>query len=428
MNFLSSIHKQKRVILGSVLTPENCITIFLGLYNATEYIDGIKHQLQNQTNQNFILIVADNDSSDKTWQSVQPWITEFPGRILLVKNYKNLGGTGNLIQNLDLIKTEWFCAFHQDDHYKANHISTLVDEILVADRNTIAISTDMGSLNHDGKISARRTRASWFMDNDDPVEAFISNLFAHNIYWPSTAFKTSIYQETSKTILWHSATFPDTEIILKMCAKGTFKRVRKETMYYRENLNSESRSINILENNYGVFTALNRVFNSNYFSDIAINVKVDKRYAFLDLMQRAIKMRITDPILSRGLILILHEVLATIWGYEDESNTYLLAKLFNEFDSKHSVEILRNCQELIGANETKLSPDDWNFAFLNKSITKKNYMRRPFDPKHYFKIIYSCIFKLIPYGASRFILRHRTKLKVYSSSNHPWKFIFFKNK
>jgi glycosyltransferase involved in cell wall biosynthesis len=424
-NFQSN-HLKSRLIKGSKSKHNFSITVFIGLYNAQPYLKSIKQQIIEQSNQRFYIIIADNNSTDNTWEELQSWLLDFPDRLRLVKNKVNLGGTGNLTLNIDLINTKWFCTFHQDDIYKNNHTRTILNAINKISKDTIVISTDMGSLKHNGKIFARRFRASWLINRDDKTEAFISNLFVHNIYWPASAFQTKAFKKVAQEAPWHSATFPDTEIILKLCAYGRFKRIRKETMYYRENEKSESRSINSIENLYGVYSSLVRIFHSNDFKIIASEVNSIKRQEFIKFLHAGINLRVKDKKFADLLIYLLHERLIEIWGYNELNNLKFLAGIYNNFKSQHTSDILRNIalNNLGEYNKEDSRKEFFKVKRINMQITKLDKKTFNFSNTNRF---YQKFFKYLPYQVTRIIFIPAYRLRIMFSKNHPWKFIYFRN-
>jgi glycosyltransferase involved in cell wall biosynthesis len=426
MNNFLDFHKKNRVVNGKIKMRSNQITIFIGLYNANEYLDGILAQIIKQVNQNFYLIIADNNSNDDTWERIQEWMKYFEGRIMLVRNKINVGGSGNLIINMDLIKTSWFCSFHQDDFYKNNHIQYLIKNIDFKDSNLAAVTTDMGSIDNNGNVSARRMRAGWLVKNNGQVEAFVSNLFVHNGYWPSTAFNLSIFKKAAKNSLWHSSTFPDTEILLKICAYGKIKRVNKETMLYRENDASESRSINPTENLYGVFTALLRVFGSKEFKSVSKMVTEKKRAQFLQYICEGISIRLDNEELTNIVVFIVTERLVEIWGYNNSHNLNLLIKFYTELNSNHSVSILRNILSLGLDNSHEYELFEKKTMKLPYEVYKLKNNRKIIGRPIY--NLYQTIGIYLPYAFAKTSLTALYKLKISVTKKHPWKFYNFRNK
>ena len=259
-NFFSRQIENRERIVGVNKNLDFEITVFVGLYNAVPYIDEIYTSLHCQREQKFAIVLVDNNSTDGTWEKIQSWKELFFDRITLIRNPINVGGTANLYFALDEIDTDWFTQFHQDDRYLENHLSTIIQTLKSIDKNVIGISTDMGSISESGDELPIKSRSAWLLSNKTRPEMFIANVFVHSIYWPSTAFNKSAYKSIYAP--WHSATFPDTEILLRLCALGDFVIVSKKTMLYRENPSSDSHSLSKMESTLGAGLGLILIFES----------------------------------------------------------------------------------------------------------------------------------------------------------------------
>jgi glycosyltransferase involved in cell wall biosynthesis len=116
--------------------------------------------LKSQSDSRFQILIVDNASSDNSWEILQSWIEEFRGRIRLVRNEMNLGATGAILLNRDLILSDWFMFMHQDDLYRSNHVKTLNDSINNSVADVVSISTSMGSLSISGEEGPKSPASS----------------------------------------------------------------------------------------------------------------------------------------------------------------------------------------------------------------------------------------------------------------------------
>lgn len=306
-------------------------TIYLGLFNADPYLDSLLEQLQAQKGDLPVLVV-DNASEDGTWSRIQGWVKIFGKRLTLVRNPKNLGGAGSLYLNSDLITTDWFLTFHQDDFYLANHASTLCQAIESASADTICISTEMGRLSPDGLKSPTPPRASWFLPDTTPETMFLTNLRLHNVPFPAAAFRTNKFFEIETP--WHSTAFPDTEWVLLAASQGTFKFIPDETMRYRENPNSESHAIDRAEKYLGAMSALMRVFANPSFRKICHGVRPEDRRAFAVSCFEGIEIRLGEVSDYSNLIkLAAAEQMTSAWGYEETTPTNFVRDFYQSLGS-----------------------------------------------------------------------------------------------
>jgi glycosyltransferase involved in cell wall biosynthesis len=313
----------QRVTLGGFTNQQEVsqLTVFLGLYNAEQYLESLETQLESQTS-TLPIIVVDNQSTDNTWQLVQSWLTKFSGRILLVRNATNLGGTGTLLSNLDLIPSAWVATLHQDDFYKPSHLTTLLTAIKKAKECDLAFATDMGTLDSSGKKSATPPRASWFLPDSSRATMFLSNLRLHNFPFPAGAFRVGALANTF--LPWHSTVFPDTELVLKWCLKGNLIHLPFETMLYRENPTSESHSVNVGERELGTYYALTRVVSLPEFQNLLRSLRTNERSKFFHYLIEGLNIRLGNGELSRILKLQVAEICAAIWDYSVSAPNQLI--------------------------------------------------------------------------------------------------------
>lgn len=364
-------------------------------------MEGLFHQIQSQEYQDANILVVDNNSSDGSLKLIKHWKKVYKGNIQIVKNKFNYGGHGSLIRNIDKIDTPWFCTIHQDDFYKANHLSTLIDLIAASTKNTVGVSTTMGSMTKDARTIATKPRINWFTSNLDQPGQFLQNLKAQAVPYPASAFKLSIFKKTK--VPFHSPTFSDTEQTLRMLGYGKFIFSQKETMLYRENPESESHRLNMDEKIIGTTVALARVFHSREFDLLLDKVEKRKRDKFAKQVLLALNSRIKDRILSNTIENIALEQMLIKWGYAEDGVNLLLSKNYAKTGSVQAIEVLNNLsnssvkfeQFTTRKETTRSSSRIWDLYFkanmvrsqsLNRIILKNIY-RLIFlvKPNHIFK-------------------------------------------
>lgn len=329
------------------------------------------------------------------------WDKAYKGNFQFVKNKFNYGGHGSLINNVNYIKSPWFCMMHQDDFYKPNHISTILDLISSSEQNTVGVSTTMGSLSSSGKIINSKPRVNWFSDNLDQPGQFLQNLRSQAVPFPATAFNLNIFKKTK--VPYHSAAFSDTEQTLKMLSYGVFILSREETMYYRENPNSESHVLNDKERFIGAAIALSRVFCSKEFEVLLTKVEKEKRGLFADQLFKAIAYRIPKNDSLTTLQNLALEQMIIKWGYSVNGLAQKLAINYANLNSTQTVEVINNLSNnRIKTIEIKkhlakngLKEKFWNYYFnssllqdinLNKKVLKMIYKTIfIFKPNHRLK-------------------------------------------
>ncbi len=381
------------------MNSNKIITAFLGIYNGEKYLDSLFDQISSQVSTEYKLLIVDNASTDNSYDILKTWIQKLPNmNVRLFRNSKNLGAGGSLKSNLNLIDTPWFLTLHQDDFYKPNHISVLLDLINLAGDDVSGVASTMGSMSSDGKKIKPFPRSSWFSSDLDKYSQFIQNVKSQSIPFPCTAFKTEIFKKTE--VLIHNPSFSDTEQTLKILCHGKFLVSDTETMLYRENPTSESHTLNAIEREVGAFLGLNRVFSNEAFLNFCKNLEVSKLNKFLEDLTSAVTHRISDLKMQKLLQIILLENIVNEMNY---NNSEILKLLCSQYTSFSTIQTLRNLGNLgnFSVAETKRTGNPINDeSGLKKKLWDKYfYSQLPIpDSTHRIltKTIYKFVFKIKP--------------------------------
>ena len=372
------------------------VTLYLGFYNGEKYLESLFNQIQSQDNQNFKILVVDNNSPNVTKKMFKEWEKVYKNKFQFIQNNNNYGAHGSLFKNLKSISTPWFCTLHQDDFYKPNHVSTMINLIAKGGEDIVGVSTTMGSMTNSGKIMNSKPRVNWFSPNLDQPGQFLQNLKAQAVPFPATAFKLNVFKQTKVPI--HSASFSDTEQTLRMLGYGRFVSSQTETMLYRENPKSESHVLNEQEIIIGAAVALTRVFCSNEFDTILEIVDRSKREAFAHQLIKALMHRVPKGDLLAVLENIALEQMISKWGYSQKKISRLLGSNYAKESSWQTVKTINNLSDIsIRVNQQqKMSGDQslnsrvWDFYFNSKIIRSKSLN------KLFLKLIYRMIFLIRP--------------------------------
>ena len=316
------------------------LTVFLGIYNGSQYLDSLMSQLKNQSSKEFKLVVVDNCSDDSSWQEIQNWEKEFGESIVIHRNLQNLGAGGSLDNALKigLIETPWFAMMHQDDFYLPNHVETLIEEIQGANQNTVGICTAMGSMNNDGSPKPTPPRASWLINDSSRANSFLVNVRLQAFSFPTAAVKTQTFIESYAH--WHSPSFSDTETTLNLLTRGELKYVKKETIKYRENPNSESHVINSFESTVGASLGLTRVFTSAGFRNLLQNLKLEDRGKFFLELISGIENRVPESSMAYYLKILVSEECSYAWNYSELESNNFLSSAYASLGSKFTSSLL----------------------------------------------------------------------------------------
>jgi glycosyltransferase involved in cell wall biosynthesis len=396
------------------------LTVFLGVYNGTDYLDSLMSQLRNQTLKDFRLVIVDNCSQDSSWNKLQEWKEEFGEVLTLHKNEHNLGGGGSLDQALriGLISTPWFAMMHQDDFYLPNHIEVLINAIQGASPNTVGVCTSMGSMDNEGLIEPSSPRALWLIEDTSQINSFLVNLRVQAFSFPAAAVKTNSFLESFAH--WHSPSFSDTETTLNLTTRGVLEYVKKETVKYRENPNSESHVVNSFESAVGTSLGLTRVFTSKGFRDLLAKVDVDLRAKFFAELMSGIENRLTESSMAYHLKILAAEECCYAWNYSELESNIFLSSTYASLNSNFTASLLagksgkltpppdQTLEESLKSYSNQLG----NASFGRSSIkSKRNPLLR--------------ISSALPLPARMYLFKMYVKLRAIKQPDYYWN-VFWK--
>ena len=394
------------------------LTVWLGIYDGQKYLDSLFNQLTSQIDQNFNLLVADNCSNDDSLNCVLQWEKFFTGRITVCKNLHNYGGQGSCIASLNEIHSPWFTALHQDDYYLPNHIFELNKAIRKSNSNTVGISTSMGSMSSDGRIIVAPPRANWFLRQNDQSHNFLQNIRLHSIPTPSVAYRTNQFAKVASN--WHT-TFSDALVVLKLSTMGEFKLVKKETMHYRENENSESHSINEVERRISTASGLTRAFASNEFAILISKISISERHEFVRTLNDAISTRLGKCDIADFVRLVANETLMMVWDYAELSSVAKVHSSYLEMNGQFTTSLLSGFLSEWTPNNQEILNGTNPFAALAETSERALQANRSFMHSIQESRRFSAFFLRIPFWIRHRILKALVTF-LFRRNNRSWDF------
>lgn len=316
-------------------------TVFLGLYKGEQYIKERIQDLEAQTSQDFYLVIVDNCSPGfdlSTLSNLLESSKKFANRYKLVQNPINLGGLGSFQLNLDLVPTAWITFFHQDDKYLPNHVESHLQAIKSGNESLSSVSTDLGSLNSEGKKVPVPPRANWFIDNSSEQATFLANVAEQVVPFASLSMRKAIFE--ADQVAMHTVAFSDSEQTLKSLMRGEHEFIKKQTVLYRENPISESHTQGSKVRTYSATIGLLKVFASDMFIDFARKISPNDRGPFVAKLEDAIRRRILDSAFADLVWTTALEQLNVAWQYEEPNSTSATRDVFNILGESYTPDIL----------------------------------------------------------------------------------------
>lgn len=305
---LINLLREKRVIVGDTSTLESRHVAYLGLYNPTRHLDSIQEWISRIDADGIPLLVVDNspEGAELDAALTENW-TAFES-IVYARNPINLGGFGSLSTNLDLLsKADWVTTFHQDDQYPSQHLKVHSELAGNVSADVAIVASEQESFSPKGE-KLGYPRASWFLGTKpDPVALFLANLRHHTIPFSGATFRLEMLRDVS--IPWHSTSFPDTEIVLKMLPRWSSFVTPNSIVRYLENPESESHSIPESERDFGASMALVRVFGAVGFGEICKKLSENEIEGFTSALSSGVSQRLQSTQAARTTEVLALEIM-----------------------------------------------------------------------------------------------------------------------
>lgn len=312
--------------------------VYLAIFNADRFRNKIETWLPALNLDGTHLVIGDNCSSDTSLNWLISLVKSIDVKNTIIRNEKNYGGYGGFAVNLHRFpETKWFTTLHQDDRYRADHVQKHREVLRANHANLGMICSEFESVLPDGKKVAY-PRAYWLLSNSsDLATIFLANLKNHAYPFSGATFSRDIFEKFP--IPWHSSAFPDTEIVLKMCAEYSVAFAEGLTVEYMENPSSESHSLTPAQREFGSFQALIRVFTHNNFALVCNSVPLSSRKQFILSLIDAISVRFKDHQLRSLMTQVALEQSAEHLGLNPDLAREL-AKGYMSVQDTRAVEVL----------------------------------------------------------------------------------------
>lgn len=149
------------------------VSVIMGIYNCEDTLAEALDCLVDQTYTNWEIILCDDGSVDNTAEVAQKYVDTYPGKIILLKNDKNLGLNETLNRCLNVAHGEFIARMDGDDLCSSDRFEKEVEALLNHPELSI-VSTDMLFFDEQGTWG--RTKAKEY---PQPIDFMGPNPFCH---------------------------------------------------------------------------------------------------------------------------------------------------------------------------------------------------------------------------------------------------------
>jgi glycosyltransferase involved in cell wall biosynthesis len=253
---------------------KNKITIAIPCYNAEKYIDQTIQSVLNQSYKNFIFLIIDNNSKDKTVKIIKKFKDR---RIKIIRNKKNIGMFQNMNKCIKLTKTPYLKILASDDLISPNCLEENI-KILEKYPSVNLVYNSSIVINEKGKYIFTRK----YFNKDKKINGgVLINLILKSgrnpIGEPScVTFRTKIVK---KKRLYFNTDFKyvsDLDFWIKILKNGDAYYINKVLNFFRLHKTSATTSLfkKAIQEHSKIISLYSEEFNLNLVDLIIINLKL----------------------------------------------------------------------------------------------------------------------------------------------------------
>ena len=221
---------------------DKLVTICIPLYNCENTISKTLDSLLNQTYQNIVIKIFDNQSTDRSGEIAKSYADNYES-ISYIRNKENVGAEENFTKCIANAEGDYTGIFHSDDIYSPTIIEEQVAAFLKNNVNCVACHAN--EIDEEGNIIGSRMipselRGKLNIIKKNKLRSLVFK-YANFITCPSVLVKSDVYRD--KIQYWNIREFgtsADLDVWLRLNKLGDMAFISKPLMGYRLALQSYS--------------------------------------------------------------------------------------------------------------------------------------------------------------------------------------------
>lgn len=211
------------------------VTVIMATYNGERYVKEQIVSIMKSDYQNIILHVYDDGSTDQTIRIIKECQEEYPDKILLTQNEKNLGVSMNFLTALTKVTTQYAMFCDQDDVWMENKISKTLGRMMkTKDSKTkpVAVFTDVCVTDENLQVLQPSFHQSNHLDTSHTTLSYL--LMENKLIGCTVMVNRPLIEKITEHPLPHYIRYHDWWVGLIAASFGTISYVKTPTMYYRQ--------------------------------------------------------------------------------------------------------------------------------------------------------------------------------------------------
>lgn len=215
------------------------VTIGMPVYNGERFLEMAVKSILNQSFTNFELIIAEDGSTDRTFEILKSFNDD---RIIIIRDGQNRGVSCRLNQITAIARGKYFARMDADDVMFPDRIKIQIDELEKHDIDVVHY--DAVSINNSGNVIGYK-----FSKPVKSRDNIMEGLLPIN---PTVMAKTSILK--NNPYKEHYNQMEDLELWYRIIDQYVFKNINVPVLFYREDSTPTSIKHKKIIRNYKFFT------------------------------------------------------------------------------------------------------------------------------------------------------------------------------
>lgn len=210
------------------------IAILMATYNGEKYIEEQLDSILKQSNQNWVLYIHDDGSSDQTPQIILEYQNKYPDKICLLEGEKTGGAKNNFLYLTSQVEAPYYMYADQDDVWKPSKIELTIDVMKEEEKeNPILVFSELEVVDENLNVIAEKMSAYQGLDC---TKLSINRALIQNVVTGCTMMMNRLLRDEmlkglsqSESILMH-----DWWAYLIAARFGKVCFIEKSTIFYRQ--------------------------------------------------------------------------------------------------------------------------------------------------------------------------------------------------
>ncbi len=262
----------------------NKLTAVLCTYNREMYVKQAIESILNQTYTDFDFIILDNLSTDNTKNIIESFNDK---RINYIRNDTNIGAFGSGVKLLELVKTEYYIALHDDNIIDKELFQYEID-IMEKYQDVVVVSSNAKEMDDKGKITKNEMCNNYTSDKLFNKYEYVQEYLGTSFYilTPSAMYRTSVLNKYKIKLNAKTGPFNDAYVFIELNSLPENNKIyylSKCLFYYRIHEGQDSQKDCVFETYVNLYKEIYKFIHEKNITYLMDSLKDKANYVFKDI-------------------------------------------------------------------------------------------------------------------------------------------------